>query len=172
MLELLKTRRSIRKFTDKKVEKEKIEAILKGVLTAPTSSNNRPWEFIVVENKEKLEELSRCREGSASKFIADASSAIAVTVKSGKDTYVEDATIAAIIIQLLSHSLGLGTCWVHVRNRQHNENIGTEDYVRKALDIPDELKVECIIAIGYPGEEKPSHDVEDLFNTRVHYEKF
>ncbi len=171
MLELLKSRRSIRKFTGKKVEKEKIEAILKGVLTAPTSSNNRPWQFVVVEDEEKLLKLSECRE-MGSQFIAGAPLAVAVTVSGAKDTWIEDATIAATIIQLTSHSLGLGTCWVHVRNRQQSENISTEDYVKDVLDIPESLKVECIIAIGYPDEEKPRHDVEELFKERIHYEKF
>ncbi len=171
MLELLKSRRSIRKFADKKVEKEKIEAILKGVLTAPTSSNNRPWQFVVVEDKEKLIKLSKCRE-MGSQFIDGAPLAIAVTVSGEKDTWIEDATIAATIIQLTSHSLGLGTCWVHVRNRQQSGNVSTEDYIMDVLDIPKSVKVECIIAIGYPDEEKPPHDVEELFKERVHYETF
>ncbi len=96
----------------------------------------------------------------------------AVTVKGEKDTYVEDATISAVIIQLVSHSLGLGTCWVHVKNRQQSDEIGTEEYVMKALGIPENLKIECIIAIGYPDEEKPPHDVEELYKARVHYNKY
>ena len=172
MLELLKTRRSIRKYTDRKVEKEKVEEILKGVLTSPTASNGRPWEFIVVEDKEKLERLSDCR-GSGSRFLKGASLAIVVAADGElRDIWIEDAAIAAIIIQLTAHSLGLGTCWIHVRNRMHNESISTEDYVKDILDAPKSVKIECIIAIGYPGEEKPPHDINNLFKDRVHYEQF
>lgn len=172
MLELLETRRSIRKFTDKKVEKDKIEKILKGVLTAPTAGNRRPWEFIVVEDKEMLVKLSKCREREM-QFLANCNLAITVAVDGDiHDNWIEDASIAAFVIQLVSHSLGLGSCWVHVRNMQHNENISTENYIKDMLSLPKGAKVECIIAIGYPKEEKPPHDLECLFNERIHYERF
>lgn len=172
MLELLKTRRSIRKYTNRKVEKEKIEEILKGVLTAPTASNGRPWEFIVVEDEEKLRKLSNCRI-NGSQFLEGAPLAIVVAAGGElRDIWVEDSAIAAIIIQLTAHSLGLGTCWIHVRNRMHNENISTEDYVKDILNAPESAKIECIIAIGYPDEEKSPHDINNLFKDRVHYEKY
>ncbi len=172
MLELLKTRRSIRKYKDKKIEKEKLEKILKCSLTAPTAVNRKGWELIVIEDKERLEKLSHCRE-AGSQFLRGASAAIVVAIGGEiRDNWIEDASIAAIIIQLTAHSLGLGTCWIHVRNRQHSENISTEEYVKDVIKAPEEIKIECIISIGYPDEEKPPHNVEDLFKNKIHYEKF
>ena len=110
MLELLKTRRSIRKYKDKKIEKEKLEKILKCSLTAPTAVNRKGWELIVIEDKERLEKLSHCRE-AGSQFLRGASAAIVVAIGGEiRDNWIEDASIAAIIIQLTAHSLGLGTC--------------------------------------------------------------
>ncbi len=172
MLELLKTRRSIRKYKDNKIEKEKLEKILKCSLTAPTAVNRKGWELIVIEDKERLEKLSHCRE-AGSQFLRGASAAIVVAIGGEiRDNWIEDASIAAIIIQLTAHSLGLGTCWIHVRNRQHSENISTEEYVKDVIKAPEEIKIECIISIGYPDEEKPPHNVEDLFKNKIHYEKF
>ena len=59
-----------------------------------------------------------------------------------------------------------------MRNRQHSENISTEEYVKDVIKAPEEIKIECIISIGYPDEEKPPHNVEDLFKNKIHYEKF
>ena len=78
MIELLKTRRSIRKYNDKEVEQEKIELILKAALLAPSSKGKRPWEFIVVKDKEILKKVSKCRTIGGGPFIANASVAIVV----------------------------------------------------------------------------------------------
>ncbi|SHI96440.1 nitroreductase family protein [Lutispora thermophila] len=168
MLELLKTRRSIRKYLDKSIEKEKMNLILKAALMAPTSRNRRQWEFYIVDDKERLAKLSKCRE-SGSQFLEDAAAAIVVGV--GGDPYevwIEDAAIAAVIMQLTAHSLGLGSCWVHVRGRQYNDSTSTEEYVKGVLNIPENIKVECIIALGYPDEQKEPHDEEKLLYNKIH----
>ncbi|NLM44921.1 MAG: NAD(P)H nitroreductase [Clostridiales bacterium] len=168
MLELLKTRRSIRKYQDTKVEQEKIDAILKAALMAPSSSNRRLWEFYVVEDKEKLSKLSKCRE-RGSQLLEGAAAAIVVTVDGEPyDVWIEDASIAAIIIQLTAHSLGLGTCWVQVRGRQYDDNTTSEDYIKEVVGIPESAKIECVIAIGYPDEEKEPHDEEKLLYNKIH----
>ncbi|MGI5999078.1 MAG: nitroreductase family protein [Lutispora sp.] len=168
MLELLKTRRSIRKYQDKKVEQEKVDAILKAALMAPSSSNRRLWEFYVVEDKEKLSKLSKCRE-RGSQLLEGAAAAIVVTVDGEPyDVWIEDASIAAIIIQLTAHSLGLGTCWVQVRGRQYDDNTTSEDYIKEVVGIPESAKIECVIAIGYPDEEKEPHDEEKLLYNKIH----
>lgn len=172
MLDLLKTRRSIRKYQNKQVEKEKIDAILKGALMAPTSSNRRPWEFIVVKDKKKLENLSQCRE-KGSQLLAGAPLAIVVAIDGEPyDVWIEDASIAAIIMQLTAHSLGLGTCWVQVRERKYKGDITSETYIKRILGIPDSPKILCIIAIGYPDEEKAPHDENSLLYNRIHIEKY
>ena len=172
MLDLLLTRRSIRKFLDKNIEKEKVDAILKGALLSPSSRNRKPWEFIVVTDKEVLKKLSRCREHS-SQFLEGAPLGIVVIADPEVcDVWVEDTSIAAIIIQLTAHSLGLGSCWVQVRERMHSDSKKAEDYIREVLGIPDKYKVECIIGIGYKGEDKEAHHASKLPFDKVHYERF
>ncbi len=75
---------------------------------------------------------------------------------------MEDTSIASIIIQLMAQSLGLGSCWIQVRNRMHNETVTAEDYIKELLNIPANYKVECIIAVGYPDQERRPRTEESL----------
>lgn len=169
---LLKSRRSIRKFQSKEVEKEKIDTILNSALLAPSSRSRRPWEFIAVTNKEILKKLSISREhGSA--FIEDAPLGIVVIADPlSCDVWIEDASIASIIIQLSAQSLGLGSCWIQVRERFHSEDVKAEDYIKEILGIPAKYSVECMIAIGYPAEEKRAYSEAELLKDKLHFETF
>lgn len=172
MLDLLMKRRSIRKYKDQEVEKEVLDKILKGALTSPSSKNRRPWELIVVDHKEILEKLGDSR-GAASRPIKNAPLAIVVLGDpENSEIWVEDASIISTVIQLTAESLGLGSCWIQVRNRLTEDNESVEDYVKKALNIPEKYNVENMIAIGYPDEEKKLHDSETLPYNKVHYNKF
>ncbi|MCW3488801.1 nitroreductase family protein [Dethiobacter alkaliphilus] len=172
MLDLLKERRSIRKFADRNVEKDKLDAIMKGALLSPSSKSRRPWEFIVVTDQEMMQKLSQCREHS-SQFLAGAPLGIVVIADpEACDVWIEDASIASIIIQLTAHSLGLGSCWVQVRERFYSEGVRAEDYIKKSLGVPDNYHVECIIGIGYPAEVKKPYDEEDLNYHKVHFDNY
>lgn len=172
MLDLLKKRRSIRKYQEREVEQEKIDIILKSALLSPSSRSRRPWEFVVVTDKEKLQQLSQCREHSAS-FLAGAPLGIVVIADpEACDVWVEDTSIASIIMQLTAQSLGLGSCWIQVRKRMHNEKETAEEYIKKVLGIPENYVVESIIALGYPAEEKKPHREEDLLYHKIHYNTY
>jgi len=172
MLDLLKTRRSIRSYKDKEIEAEQLEQILKAGLLAPSSRGRRPWEFITVIDKQKLKLLSGCREGS-SYFLADAAAAVVIAADPAKcDVWVEDCSIAAIIMQLTAHSMGLGSCWMQVRERFTVNQEKVEDFVKRTLDIPENYHVECILAFGYPDEEKRAYEDKDLPYDKLHWEKF
>ncbi|MFZ5987518.1 MAG: nitroreductase family protein [Bacillota bacterium] len=172
LLELLKSRRSIRSFKDREVEKDKIDSILKGALLSPSSRGRRPWEFIAVTDKESLKKLSQCREHS-SQFLEGAPLGIVVIADPEVcDVWIEDASIAAIIIQLISNSLGLGSCWIQVRERFHSSSRKAEDYIKEVLNIPGKYSVECIIAVGYQDEEKKPHNEENLPYHKLHFEKY
>ena len=75
--DLARVRRSIRKFQDKAVETDKLKGILKAVLMAPSSKRSQPWQFVVVDEKEKLAALSICREMGC-KFLAEAPMAVVI----------------------------------------------------------------------------------------------
>lgn len=172
MLDLLKTRRSIRKFQDKEIEQEKIDIILKGALTAPSSKSKRPWELIVLKDKELLHKISECRGGSSA-FLAGAPLGIVVAADTSlTDVWTEDSSILAAYIQLIVHSLGLGSCWIQVRERSTPGGDSVDSYIKGALKIPENYSVECILAIGYPGEEKAPHIEENLPFHKIHYNHF
>lgn len=170
--ELIKQRRSIRKFAGKEVELEKIELILKAALMAPSSKKRNPWEFVLIKDRTLLRELAQCKlQGSS--FLKDANSAIVVLADSTKsDVWVEDATIAATIIQLQALDLGLGSCWIQTHLRMYNESISSENYIRNQLVIPEQFQILCIIALGYPAEQKQEHDDTILQFKKIHYETF
>ena len=139
--ELLKTRRSIRKYLPKAVEQEKIVQITNAALMSPASKRSNPWEFIVIQDKETLVKLSESRP-HGSQFLADSPLGIVVTADTTKsDVWMEDASIASIIMQLEAQDLGLGSCWVQVYGRQKDENMTTESYIRKSLNIPEHYSV-------------------------------
>ncbi|MCX7920848.1 MAG: nitroreductase family protein [Clostridia bacterium] len=172
LYDLLKTRRSIRKFQNKEVEKDKLDTILKSALLSPSSRSRRPWEFIAVTDKELLKKLSQCREHS-SDFLAGAPLGIVVIANpEACDVWIEDTSIASIIIQLSAESLNLGSCWIQVRERFHAGNEKAENYIKGLLGIPEKYTVECIVAIGYPDEEKKPYDEAGLLYDKIHFNKF
>lgn len=171
MLDLLKARRSIRKYQDRAVEKHKVDTILKSGLLAPSAKARRSWEFIVVDDRELLKKLSLHR-GQAS-FIADAPMAIVVAGDSeNDDMWIENASIAAILMQVTAHSLGLGTAWNQVRARERNEQETAEEYIKKALNVPEKYGILCMLGIGYPDEAKEPYKEEDLLYNKIHTNGF
>jgi len=172
LINLLQNRRSRRKFTEKRIESGKIDMLIKAALMSPTGKSRNHWDFIVVEDKLTLVELSKCKPHGAS-LIAGAPMAIVVIGNpSISDTWVEDCSIASIIIQLEAEDLGLGSCWVQVRNREHDENSTADMYIKKLLEIPEEKSVLSIIAIGYPIEIKNPFNMTEQLSAKIHRGKY
>jgi nitroreductase len=154
MIELLRKRRSIRKFSPDKIAPEIMATIIEAALRAPSSRGNNPWEFILVDDPELLDKLSLAKQ-HGSEFLKNAPFAVVVCADSTKsDVWVEDCAIAAIIIQLTALSMGLGSCWAQIRNRNHNHEKTAESYIQELINLPDQVKVACVIGIGHPAEHK------------------
>jgi len=167
-LSLLEKRRSIRRYKKKKIEPEKLERLIEAALRAPSSMGNDPWEFIVVTEPDLLANLSKAKE-HGSQFLRNAALAIVVCADPDKSqVWVEDASIAAIFIHLAAESLGLGSCWVQIRERMHDQTKTAQSYVSQLLNLPENMRVECVIGIGYPDEEKAPHGKEKLQFEKVH----
>ena len=170
--DLIKSRRSIRKYTEQKIPSEIVKKITSAALMSPASKRRNPWEFIVVQDEEMLRQLSESRE-HGSQMLACAPLAIVVTADTTKsDIWIEDASIAAIIIQLQAEDLGLGSCWVQIYNREKEKNLSSEIYIKKLLNIPEQFSVLCIVSIGYKNEDRQPHDLEKLAYNKVHQEMF
>ena len=172
VMSLIRKRRSIRKFKANPVEPEKVDMLVEAALRAPSSRGLQPWEFVVITDKDALEKLSRAKP-SGSAFLKNAPLAVVVCADPDKsDVWVEDCSIAAILVQLAAESLGLGSCWIQIRNRLHDDTLTAEDYIVEVIQIPKGRKVEAIIAVGYPDEEKPPHKKEGLPFQKLHLNSF
>jgi len=162
MIDLLRERRSIRKYEAKEIEGEKIEILKEALLRSPSSMNSKPWEFIFVDDKDLLARLSQAKEHGAG-FLRNAALGIVVCGDEAiSDVWQEDCSIAAIIVQLVAQSIGLGSCWIQIRERKHIQGMTSEEYIQRLLGLPENLKVECIISLGYPAEKKAGIPREQL----------
>ena len=171
-LSLVQKRRSIRQFLDKPVEKEKIDLLMEAALRSPSSRGFNPWEFIVVTDRDLLEKLSKAKTHGAS-FLENAPLGIVVCADPEKcDVWIEDASIASILLHLAAESLELGSCWIQIRMRMHDQTKTSQEYVQELLNIPQNLNVESMIAIGYPAESKPPHRKENLPYEKVYYNEY
>lgn len=165
--ELIETRRSIRKFSSRPVEKEKIDRLVEAALRAPSSRDFRPWRFIVVDDPALLEKLSGAKPHGAA-FLKNAALGMVVCGDTtASDVWVEDCAIAATFVHLAAHDLGLGSCWIQIRKRDHSPGKTADIHIRKLLGIPDALSVASIIAVGYPEETKSGHTKQSLAYNQV-----
>lgn len=171
-VDLLRKRRSIRQFEQKPVEQDKVDILIEAMLRSPSSRSLNPWEFIVVTEVEMIQKLSQSKPHGAT-FMKNAPLAIVVCGDPEKcDVWIEDCSIAALNIHLAATDIGLGSCWVQIRKRDCNAEIGAEEYVRRLLEIPANIRVEAIVAVGYPKEEKPGHSYASLPSDQVSYGVF
>jgi len=170
--ELAKKRRSVKVFAERPVEAGKIDAIIEAALRSPSGRAARPWAFVVVTDKTLLEKLSVARpQGSA--FVKDVPVAVVVCGDpSASGLWVEDCSIAAVTMQYAAHALGLGSRWTQMRGNNFNEGTTSTQYIAKLLGLPENLTVQCIIAIGYPGEEMVPYKKDELLFNKVSYNRY
>lgn len=170
--ELIKKRRSMRKFTGEELTQDEVVALLKAALMSPTSKRSNSWQFIVVDDKSALGLLSKCKESGAS-FLKDAALGIVVLGDpSASDVWIEDASVASIMIQLQAEDLGLGSCWIQVRGRYAATGMPADEFIRGVLGIPFQLQVLSIIAVGHKGMERKPFDESHLQWEKVHLNKY
>lgn len=159
-------RRSIRKYKATPVEKEKIDAILRAAMYAPTAMNRRPWHFVVCDDREMINALHESHPSSGMLETAPVCIAVCCEIALGADGYwMQDCAAATQNILLSACELGLGTCWMGVASRQDREKA-----VASVLNLPSGVLPFCLIALGYPDEQKPMPD--RFVPERVHNNKW
>jgi len=172
MIDLLRKRRSIRKYTGKPIESDSVDLLVEALLRAPSSRNVKPCEFVVVDDQELLKKLSHAKEHGAH-FLQNAALGIVVCADSEKsDVWIEDSSIASILVQMVAQSLGLGNCWVQIRNRTRTAGEMAEPYIQKLLGIPEHLKILSIISIGCPDEIKKPVEKSELDYGKIRYNRY
>lgn len=162
MLDAVRDRRSIRHYQVRPLEPADIEQLQEAVLRAPSSRNRQPCRYVFVSDATALEGLSHAKP-TWTDFIGKAPLGVVVCADpSASDCWIEDGSIAAAILQLTATDLGLGSCWIQIRGRTYQDGRPSEEYVREVLGLPDELSVLCMIAVGYPAEDKPPRAADSL----------
>ena len=168
LIDLMLKRRSTRKFSDENVTKEELDKILQAALLAPTSMNRKPCNFMVVERKETLKELSHAKDHGAD-LLKGADKAIVVVADTlVADTWCEDSSIALTYMHLMATELDLGSCWVqmHLRSKDGKD---AEEVVRDILKIDDYYRVVGILALGHSDDIPKPHTLEDIDKNKIHF---
>ena len=164
MLEAIKKRRSIRRYTNEPVSDEHINTLLDAAMAAPSGHGLAPWEFVVVRDQELRRQLSKVHQWSS--MAADAP---VVFVICGNEKlsvhWIADCSAATENLLLQATDLGLGAVWVGIMH-----NPASEREVRNILNIPSTLRVLCIIPVGHPAEQKQPHTGHNP--SKVHYDKY
>jgi len=161
--EVIRKRRSIRNFTNRRVEQKVIDRIIDYFSLAPSSRGIYPTRVFYTTDRDKIIKLSKSKahgsqflEGAPLVFIVGADASLS-------DVWIEDASIVATYILLAVEDLGLGATWVQIRKRYDSTGKNSEDFVKDALGVNDEnLRILCLIGIGYKAEEKPPGDGAEI----------
>ena len=159
--EAVDSRYSVRKYSDKKVEPEKIERIIKSANIAPTAKNTNCVRVYAVTSEQKLgqmKKVSPCTYGAPLLFAVCSDEDVAWKNDSGKSRGEMDASIAADHIMLSATALGLGTCWVCLFD---------EAEMRKVLDLPQNIQPQCIIVCGYASDDSEPSERHTIRIDRV-----
>lgn len=148
-LEVLFTRRSIRRYTDEAVNDEQLRTILEAGMNAPSANNRQPWHFIVVDDRAKIQGIMDVHPYS--KMLAEAPIAIVVCgdTEVSRQYWPQDCAAATENILLAARALGLGTVWMGVYPR--DDRVAG---IHKLFNLPDHVTPLALIAVGHPAEDK------------------
>ena len=165
-------RRSYRKFTSEEVDPEAVKAIIRAALMSPTSKTRRAWHFIVVDDKLDIEKIADAKDVGAQLLKGAPLAIVVLGNPQENDCWIEDGSIAAISMQYQAEELGLGSCWVQMRDRGLSDGTSADEVLRGILDIPEEMCVLCVLAVGHKAEERKPQDEEKLKWENVHIAKY
>jgi nitroreductase len=166
-MEVILSRRSIRKYTSQPVPQQVIEELLKAGMAAPSADNQQPWQFVVIDDRKILDEIPK--HHPYSKMLKEATVAILVCghVKSEKHKgfWVQDCSAATQNILLAVEALGLGAVWLGIYPQED-----LEAGIKKLLGLPDQIVPLSLIPVGYKGEQKPPSERYDA--SKVHHNRW
>jgi len=158
--DVVKRRRSIRKYKETPVPKESIMKVLEAARLAPSAGNRQPWHFIVVTDKS-----TKARLAGSQRWAADAPAIILglADVEASPDWHINDLALAFEHAILAATDLGLGTCWMGQMYR--------DGEIKKMLSIPEKMKVVAITPVGVP-DENPQIKSRKTIEEIVSWERY
>ena len=156
VLENIAERKSVRKYLNKSVEEDKIDAMVKAGMAAPSGMDRRPWEFVVVTDREALDSMAA--KLPYAKMLTNAPLAIVVCGDTTRSSYwYQDCSAATQNVLLAAEALGLGAVWTAAY--PYEDRI---DVVRQNTGLPENIVPLCVIPIGYPDGPQKAKDKFDL----------
>ncbi len=167
VFEAITQRKSIRKYKDKEIEKEKLIKVLESARIAPSASNRQEWKFIVVKDEDTRSRLVSAAHyqkfvGQAPVTIVACSTESERIMPCGQHAYTVDLSIAVSFMMLEATELGLGTCWLGAFD---------EKAVKEILGIPSDIRVPAMFTLGY-ADENPAARPRKALNDIVCHEKY
>jgi nitroreductase len=154
-LEAIHTRRSIRKYEDKPVAEEAVEELLRAAMTAPSARNAQPWHFVIFDERELLQKVSKINANAY--MAAEAPLAILVcgdlSLEKSAGYWPQDCAAAVENMLLAAHAMGLGAVWTGIHPRPKREK-----GFRELLDLPENIMPHSMIVIGHPAEPSARQD--------------
>jgi nitroreductase len=162
-LDNILARRSVRSYTDRAVDETAVDTLLRAAMAAPSGSNARPWHFVVVTERTRLQRLTAAHQHAG--MLGQAALAIVVCgdAEISPRHWVEDCAAATQNILLAATALGLGSCWVAMYPEESRAAA-----CRASCAIPESMRVLCAVALGHPVEPLPARTQYD--ENRVHRE--
>lgn len=165
LLDLIKRRRTVRKFTDQDVTDEQVRAVLEAAVSAPTRFDVQPWHFVVSRDKALQKQLTdTLRLGT---YLETAPVLISVWGEPDRSaTWLMDCSAAIENLLLAATALGLGGTWAG--GPEANYWGPAEDLLRRALGVPKEVRLASLVALGVPAQVPPPHGAERWNRLRIH----
>ena len=166
-LEVIRKRRTVRRFTEEDVSDEQVQTILEMGMYAPTYMNRQPWHFVVVRDKALQERLGETL--SVRPYVQEAAVVIAVYGDPNiSNTWDLDGCAAIENMLIAASALGLGGAWAGSPGNMAWQQ--GEELMADALKVPSGLRALSLVCLGHPAKEPSPHTKEERFNTtRVHY---
>ncbi len=161
-------RRSLRSYTGESLEKWQIDNLIKAFMFAPSAMNYRPCHIIAVQNRKTLQKLSEVTPWS--KMVAKSGVTFVILGDPERSRWwIEDCSAANENLLLEAADMGLGACWVQVRDISDED---AEKKIRDILEIPENLRILNMIAVGVPKRFKEKHREAEIDKSHMHWEKF
>ena len=154
--ELVDSRRSTRRFTGEHVSDEAITQILDIAAQAPSSWGGHPVEFVVVRDRATLRELARCKAMGAGPLASGDAAIVPIVDTRNLELWVEDAAVASTYLLLAAEHVGVGACWIHMKDRRGHTRMADDD-IRVLLGVPDYYGILNVVSLGVrrdPPEER------------------
>lgn len=172
VLAALTARRSMRKYSGEPVPQELLERVVRAGLLSASGRKRRPWELVIVRDRDTLEKLAECRDSGAA-MLAGADAAIVVLGNPEvADTWIEDCSIIMANMHLEASASGVGSCWIQGRMRTAADGRPTQNYVSELLGIPEPWQLEAILSLGIPAEQPERREFDETLMEKVHKERF